>query len=417
MINTLKRGTFNYTLQYSSCRPHHARLMHTSTCLSSSASPANDDDSNVPIFYPDIPGVMKQIETEQIYEEQYNHDYDATMDSNVQVWMVSQSMVEGEGKPFKSIPSSFISNERNNTNESVLKQSAMFENITSTLAARDARNRFVPGSGFLKRSFGTLRHFSSTNSILFSKTPFHYAILESTPYDVLHITKKATRSEIKSSYYALVKQLHPDTASPDLSDKEKNARLEKFRTAVKAYELLMDNKKRSMYDQFGVGWAEPGRPRSAAFRPRSGDDVEHWQMWTEILRRAKYRHGASWQRMAQNPYYQYHFYGHTRMTPEDAKKQKEATPLNQKIFVALFVFTSVLTVIQIGGLRAYGTRDSNIAIRHNAQIAQNLEDARQAARSEEGLQRQRQMLERAREHKRAREEYMLDALPSSQISL
>lgn len=77
------------------------------------------------------------------------------------------------------------------------------------------------------------------------------------------------------------------------------------------------------------------------------------------------------------------------------------------------MFTSILTVIQIGGLRAYGTRDSNIAIRHNAEIAQNLENARQVARSEEGLQRQRQMLERAREHKRAREEYMLDALPTS----
>jgi DnaJ-domain-containing protein 1 len=386
-------------------------------CLSSSDSPANDDDSDVQIFYPDIPGAMKQIELEQIYEEQYSHDYDVTMDSNAQVWMLSQSMVDGEGDPFKSIPSSFLSAEKSNTNESVLKRSAMLENNTSTLAARNARDRFVPCSGFSKRSIGSLRHFSSTNSILFAKTSSQCATLESTPYDVLHIPKKATRSEIKSSYYALVKELHPDTASPDLSDKEKNARLEKFRTAVKAYELLMDNKKRSMYDQFGVGWADPGRPRSATFRPRSDDDVEHWQMWTEILRRAKYRHGASWQRMAQNPYYQYHFYGYTSMTPEDAKRQKEATPLNQKIFVALFVFTSVLTVIQIGGLRAYGTRDSNIAIRHNAQIAQNLEDARQAARSEEGLQRQRQMLERAREHKRAREEYMLDALPaSSQIS-
>ena len=385
--------------------------------LSSCDSPAPDDVPDVHFFYPDVAGAIKQLESNQVDEEEHHHDYDLTMDSNAQVWMLSQSMVEGEGKPFKCILSSSLSQEKNNTHESVLHQSAMLDRNASTLAAGNARNRSMLGTGFSKRSIGTLRHFSCTSSTCFHKTLYHYATLESSPYDVLHIPKKATRSEIKSSYYALVKELHPDTASPNLSDKEKNARLEKFRTAVQAYELLMDNRKRSMYDQFGVGWADHGRSRSATFRPRSDDDFEHWQMWTEILRRAKHRHGASWQRMAQNPYYQYHFYGYTRMTPEDMKKQREATPLNQKIFVALFVFTSILTVIQIGGLRAYGTRDSNIAIRHNAEIAQNLENARQVARSEEGLQRQRQMLERAREHKRAREEYMLDALPtSSQIS-
>ena len=172
--------------------------------LSSRDSPAADDDSDVHVFYPDVAGAIKQIESNQVYEEQDNFDYDLTMDSNAQVWMLSQSMAEGEGKPFECIPSSSLLQEKNNTHESVLRQSAMLDRNASTLAARNARNRSMLGTGFSKRSIGTLRHFSSTNSICFQKTLYQYATLGSTPYDVLHISKKATRSEIKSSYYALV---------------------------------------------------------------------------------------------------------------------------------------------------------------------------------------------------------------------
>ena len=153
IINTLKiRGTVCNALLYSSVRQHSVCSIHTSMRLSSRDSPATDDDSDVHVFYPDIAGAIKQIESNQVYEEQDNFDYDLTMDSNAQVWMLSQSMVEGEGKPFECIPSSSLSQEKNNTHESVLRQSAMLDRNASTLAARNARNRSMLGTGFSKLS-------------------------------------------------------------------------------------------------------------------------------------------------------------------------------------------------------------------------------------------------------------------------
>ena len=42
--------------------------------LSSRDSPAADDDSDVHVFYPDVAGAIKQIESNQVYEEQDNFD-------------------------------------------------------------------------------------------------------------------------------------------------------------------------------------------------------------------------------------------------------------------------------------------------------------------------------------------------------
>eukprot|EP00048_Salpingoeca_helianthica_P022054 m.16125 g.16125 ORF g.16125 m.16125 type:complete len:476 (+) comp6818_c0_seq1:58-1485(+) len=64
-------------------------------------------------------------------------------------------------------------------------------------------------------------------------------------YDVLGVGKEASASEIKSAYYKLAKQYHPD-ANP--GDKEAS---KKFSELSEAYEILSDKSKRSQYDRMG----------------------------------------------------------------------------------------------------------------------------------------------------------------------
>lgn len=64
-------------------------------------------------------------------------------------------------------------------------------------------------------------------------------------YEVLGLQKGATEEEIKKAYRKLAVKYHPDR-NPD--DKEA---AEKFREATEAYEVLSDEKKRPLYDQYG----------------------------------------------------------------------------------------------------------------------------------------------------------------------
>ena len=65
-------------------------------------------------------------------------------------------------------------------------------------------------------------------------------------YEVLGVSKTASKDEIKSAYRKLAKQYHPDVnKSPDAP--------KKFEEISEAYEVLSDDTKRSQYDQFGRG--------------------------------------------------------------------------------------------------------------------------------------------------------------------
>ncbi|CEM60785.1 molecular chaperone DnaJ [Treponema phagedenis] len=65
-------------------------------------------------------------------------------------------------------------------------------------------------------------------------------------YEVLGVSKTATNDEIKKAYRKLAIQYHPDK-NPGNKEAE-----EKFKEATKAYEVLIDEKKRSIYDQYGA---------------------------------------------------------------------------------------------------------------------------------------------------------------------
>ncbi len=64
-------------------------------------------------------------------------------------------------------------------------------------------------------------------------------------YEVLGLQKNATADEIKKAYRRLAIKYHPDK---NPGDKEAE---EKFKEATEAYEVLSDEQKRPIYDQYG----------------------------------------------------------------------------------------------------------------------------------------------------------------------
>ncbi|MCF6807992.1 DnaJ domain-containing protein [Thiotrichales bacterium 19S9-12] len=68
-------------------------------------------------------------------------------------------------------------------------------------------------------------------------------------YQLLGISKSSNNAEIKKAYRRLAKKYHPDVST------EKDAE-EKFKQVQDAYEVLKDEEKRKLYDQYGDSWRQ-----------------------------------------------------------------------------------------------------------------------------------------------------------------
>ncbi|MBS0627991.1 MAG: DnaJ domain-containing protein, partial [Verrucomicrobia bacterium] len=71
-------------------------------------------------------------------------------------------------------------------------------------------------------------------------------------YQLLEISKNATQDEIKKAYRKSALKYHPDK-NPGDSGAEK-----KFKQISEAYEVLSDEKKRQIYDQYGADAVKAG---------------------------------------------------------------------------------------------------------------------------------------------------------------
>lgn len=64
-------------------------------------------------------------------------------------------------------------------------------------------------------------------------------------YKILGVNQSASQADIKKAYRRLAMKYHPDRAGDDASAQDK------FKEAKMAYEILKDERKRQMYDQYG----------------------------------------------------------------------------------------------------------------------------------------------------------------------
>ncbi|XP_064118427.1 dnaJ homolog subfamily B member 6-like isoform X1 [Macrobrachium nipponense] len=98
-------------------------------------------------------------------------------------------------------------------------------------------------------------------------------------YKVLEVSRSATVADIKKAYRRLALKWHPDK-NPDNQDEA----TKKFKEISEAYEVLSDEKKKKIYDQYGKeglqtgGGPGPTRPRtsrSARHHYRYDDDFDY----------------------------------------------------------------------------------------------------------------------------------------------
>ncbi len=93
-------------------------------------------------------------------------------------------------------------------------------------------------------------------------------------YQVLGLEREATKDEIKKAYRKLARQYHPDVTTEDKTVAE-----ERFKTISEAYEVLVDDEKRKVYDQYG----HAGLSGSFSGGSFTWDDFSHFDDLRDIF--------------------------------------------------------------------------------------------------------------------------------------
>ena len=100
-------------------------------------------------------------------------------------------------------------------------------------------------------------------------------------YEILGVSKTASKDEIKSSYRKLAKKYHPD--NKETGDETK------FKEVQEAYDILYDDQKRSAYDQFGhaafeqTGGGPAGGNPFGGFSGFSGEDINLGDIFSQFF--------------------------------------------------------------------------------------------------------------------------------------
>ncbi len=102
-------------------------------------------------------------------------------------------------------------------------------------------------------------------------------------YKTLGVERNATPEQIKKAYRKLARENHPDAGGDE----------EKFKDINEAYEVLGDEKKRELYDQYGSASGNPyaGGTGFSGFE-NIGDMFSGFGSWSEILESIRKGEGA-----------------------------------------------------------------------------------------------------------------------------
>ncbi len=99
-------------------------------------------------------------------------------------------------------------------------------------------------------------------------------------YEVLGVARDSPKGQIKKAYRRLAKEYHPDLNKDNPKEAE-----EKFKELSEAYEVLMDDEKRGLYDRFG----HEGVQRTFVGRGFDWSDFTHFGDLEDIFRNGFFR--------------------------------------------------------------------------------------------------------------------------------
>lgn len=259
---------------------------------------------------------------------------------------------------------------------------------------------------------------------------------QATPYEIFHLPRNTSPSEIKTRYYDLVKIYHPDrilaqyNEVPSSSIKPNTTILtpekahEDFKRVREAYVLLSNERKRRLYDRSGIGW-DPinhsgmedtfGAPVWKGGFPKTADEMRAYEAWSSSIRRGSpgsmnrqgwefrgnsRRHDQfGWQAFAgdSNNIGSDWFYGYGHARNHANSKNKPTYTTNSKFFISLSFLTTILGIGQFFRVREESRMVVGVADRRHKSAAKSLDEARNFARSEAGRTRMEEMRRKARE--------------------
>lgn len=183
-----------------------------------------------------------------------------------------------------------------------------------------------------------------------------------TPYEIFHVDRSASQSDIKRRYYELVKIYHPDrTANPSAAENER------FHKIVAANALLCDTSKRNAFDTYGIGWQWTGVGRHARVYAgqMQGSRFDQYNR----RRRADHAETAPWD----------HFYtGNRTQAGGSAGETRYTSNTN---FIGFLVFLSAIgAVVQAARLGKASADINERSDRQHFNTARDLAESRRLAR-------------------------------------
>ena len=96
-------------------------------------------------------------------------------------------------------------------------------------------------------------HFRPRHLLLFFILSKSYVASKTNLYETLGVTKGCSASDLKKAYRRKALKFHPDKVPPEKREKAE----EKFKEIAKAYEILGNDDKRALYDQYGDAALDP----------------------------------------------------------------------------------------------------------------------------------------------------------------